>query len=134
MYLNKTVLELHELLVSKKVTPLELVNEAIEIIRSDDCKAYEATNFDAAIAKAKSIGEIKKGEYFKGIPYVAKDNFSTAGIETTASSNVLNGYVPLYDAPGTCHMRISAHRRIHRARAGAEIFQQRQYRRPVKNF
>lgn len=98
MYLNKTVLELHELLVSKKVTPLELVNEAIEIIRSDDCKAYEATNFDAAIAKAKSIGEIKKGEYFKGIPYVAKDNFSTAGIETTASSNVLNGYVPLYDA------------------------------------
>ena len=30
--------------------------------------------------------------------YLAKDNFSTKGIPTTASSNILNGYIPVYDA------------------------------------
>ena len=33
-----------------------------------------------------------------GIPFVAKDNMSTKGILTTGSSNILNGYVPVYDA------------------------------------
>jgi hypothetical protein len=33
MYLGKTVEELHELLVSKKVTPLELTKEAIEALK-----------------------------------------------------------------------------------------------------
>lgn len=30
----------------------------------------------------------------KGIPYALKDNFSTKGILTTASSNILKDYVP----------------------------------------
>ena len=33
-----------------------------------------------------------------GIPYVLKDNISTKGILTTASSNILKNYVPVYDA------------------------------------
>ncbi|MBR6137898.1 MAG: Asp-tRNA(Asn)/Glu-tRNA(Gln) amidotransferase subunit GatA [Bacilli bacterium] len=33
-----------------------------------------------------------------GIPYALKDNFSTSGILTTASSNILKDYVPVYDA------------------------------------
>ena len=33
-----------------------------------------------------------------GIPYVLKDNVSTRGILTTASSNILKNYVPVYDA------------------------------------
>ena len=34
----------------------------------------------------------------KGIPYALKDNFSTKGILTTASSNILKDYVPFFDA------------------------------------
>ena len=33
-----------------------------------------------------------------GIPYALKDNISTRGILTTASSNILKNYVPVYDA------------------------------------
>jgi aspartyl-tRNA(Asn)/glutamyl-tRNA(Gln) amidotransferase subunit A len=36
-----------------------------------------------------------------GIPYACKDNFSTKGIETTASSNVLKGYIPPFESTVT---------------------------------
>ena len=33
-----------------------------------------------------------------GIPYALKDNFSTKGILTTGSSNILKNYVPVFDS------------------------------------
>ena len=33
-----------------------------------------------------------------GVPVVLKDNISTCGIRTTASSRILDNYVPVYDA------------------------------------
>ena len=96
--MNKTISELHEALVKKEVTPLELVEEAISLVEKDDCNAFEATCFDKAREEAKKITDIKEDKYLKGIPYLCKDNYSTKGVETAASSNILNGYVPLYDA------------------------------------
>ncbi len=40
----------------------------------------------------------KEKNILTGIPYALKDNFSTSGILTTASSNILKNYVPVYDA------------------------------------
>lgn len=99
-YLDKTIREIHLALVHGEVTSEELVKEAIEKIEKDDCNSYEAKAFDNAIKKAKGITPASIGvtQYLKGIPYLAKDNYSTKGIETTASSNILNGYVPLFDA------------------------------------
>ena len=34
-YINKTIEELHDLLVSKEVTPLDLVKEAIEELKKE---------------------------------------------------------------------------------------------------
>ena len=42
--------------------------------------------------------EVPKDNYFYGIPFVAKDNFSTKDIESTGGSNILKGYIPLFDA------------------------------------
>ena len=38
-WMNKTISELHEALVKKEVTPLELVEEAISLVEKDDCNA-----------------------------------------------------------------------------------------------
>ena len=97
-YLDLTILDMHKALVEKKVTSLELVEEAIERLKSDKTNALEATNYEEALKEAALIEEVKEGEYLKGIPFVCKDNYSTEGIETTASSNVLVGYVPIFDA------------------------------------
>ena len=96
--LDLSIREIHNALVNKEITALELVTEAIERVKTDETNALEATCFEEALEEAKNITEVKEDELFKGIPYVCKDNFSTDGIETTASSNVLNGYVPTFDA------------------------------------
>lgn len=47
------------------------------------------------------IEEYKKEEsnsLINGIPYALKDNFSTKGILSTSSSNILKDYIPVYDA------------------------------------
>ena len=97
-YLDLTVAEIHSALVEKKVTALELVKTCIDRIKNDKNNSYEATNFDEALKLASSIDDVQPEEFFKGIPYVAKDNYSTKDIETTASSNILQGYVPTFDA------------------------------------
>lgn len=97
-WMTKNIGELHEALVKKEVTPLELVESCIEEIGKDTCNSFEATRFDEARKEASKIKEVKEDEYLKGIPYLAKDNYSTKGTETTASSNILTGYVPTFDA------------------------------------
>lgn len=39
-----------------------------------------------------------KGALLEGVPVVVKDNVSTKGIKTTASSRILENYVPVFDA------------------------------------
>ncbi len=98
MYLDKTILELHELLVQKKVTPLDLVLEAIEEAKKDTNNAFETICEKEAIEEAKNIGEVEVDNLFWGIPYVAKDNYSTKDILTTGSSDILKDYIPVFDA------------------------------------
>ena len=97
-YLDLTIAEIHQALVDKKVTSLELVKECISRIKSDANNAYEATNFEVALESASKIDVVESNEILKGIPYVAKDNYSTKDLETTASSNILQGYTPTFNA------------------------------------
>ena len=97
-WMNKNIHELHDLLVKKEVTSSQLVEECIALVATDKCNSFEALRFDEARKEASKITEVKEDEYLKGIPYFAKDNYSTKGLETTASSNILNGYKPIYDA------------------------------------
>ena len=53
----------------------------------------------AAEADAMLAGESESpATALTGIPVVIKDNLSTAGVETTAGSQILKGYVPPFDA------------------------------------
>ena len=97
-YLDLTISEIHQALVEKKTTPLELVQEALERAKQNEDNAFELLVEEMAIKEAKALGEPEVDNPLWGIPFVLKDNFSTKGIETTASSNILQGYIPLFDA------------------------------------
>ena len=98
MYEGKSILELHELLVSKKVTPLDLAKDAIEAAKKDNNNAFEYIMEKEAIEIASNLGEVEANNPLWGIPFVIKDNMSTKDVPTTGSSNILNGYVPVFDA------------------------------------
>ena len=97
-YLDLPISKIHEALVAKKVTPLELTKEALKRAHDSKDNAFELLLDEEALSFASTLTEPEEENLLWGIPYLAKDNFSTKGIVTTASSNVLNGYKPLYDA------------------------------------
>ena len=97
-YRGLSIDELHALLVSKKVTPLQLAEEALKLAKQDSNNAFEYIMEKEALEFAASLTEPEENNPLWGIPFVIKDNFSTKNVPTTASSNVLKGYVPVYDA------------------------------------
>ena len=97
-WLDRTILDIHQALVKREVTPLQLVEEALKRAKADTLNTFEKMTEAIAIQQAKALTTPEVNNPFWGIPFVIKDNFSTKGIETTAGSNILNGYIPLYDA------------------------------------
>ena len=98
MYRGLSIEQLHELLVAKKVTPLDLAKEAIELAKKDTNNAFEYIMEEEALAIASELKEPEVNNPLWGIPFVIKDNMSTKDVPTTASSNILRGYVPVFDA------------------------------------
>ena len=96
--LSKSLRELHELIIKGEVTPLELVKEAIDKAKLDKNNAFEYIAEKEALEKVNNLDKSKIDSVFYGIPVVIKDNFSTKDIPTTASSNILNGYVPIFSS------------------------------------
>ncbi len=97
-YLDMPFAAIHAAMKNHEVTPYQLVLEAVERIKANDCNAYERLTIPSEEELLRAIGPFEDDNPLYGIPYVCKDNFSTKGIETTASSNILNGYVPVFDA------------------------------------
>jgi len=105
MDLNQlTIKDAHQKLSDKEISSLELTKACIERIKKTDKKvhAFLATDFKNAEKQAKEADKkIKNGTKLKpleGIPCSIKDIIITKGIETTASSNMLRNYIPLFDA------------------------------------
>lgn len=97
-YLDLTIKDMHDALVSKKVTPFELVSEAINRLKNDDNNAVEYLIEKEALDYAKTLTTPEEDNLLWGIPFAVKDNLSTKGIPTTGSCNILNDYVPIFDA------------------------------------
>ncbi len=97
-YLNKSITELHDLLVSKEITPVDLVNEVFEKIESDKLNCFITTDKEGALEKAKSLTEPDKDNILWGLPIALKDNMVTKNLRTTAGSKMLENFMSVYNA------------------------------------
>ncbi len=92
-YDNLSVLELRKLLDNKEITIEDLFNNSRELaIKLNG----DYNNFVTILDKLEHSSN--KNSLLNGIPYALKDNFSTKDILTTASSNILKDYIPVYNS------------------------------------
>src|SRR3990170_6309406 len=81
---------------SKQFSPVELVQSCLDRIQAFDTKIHAFLTLNADAIKQSQKADVSQS--LGGIPIVVKDNFLTHGLRTTASSKVLDNYIPQYDA------------------------------------
>ena len=98
------IIEAREKLKKREITVTQLVEACLEQIRKTDgkIKAFVTVCEKEALATAREYDQLLKHQPrtqpLFGIPIAVKDNFCTKGIKTTASSKVLENFIPPYDA------------------------------------
>ena len=91
--------ELHQKLVNHEIDVKEYYQELFEEVdfQQKRLNAFVTVTKDEALKNIENL-DVKENEILKGIPGVFKDNYNTKGIKTTASSKMLEEYVPVYNA------------------------------------
>lgn len=100
-YLDLSIEEIHALLVDRKITPVDLVEECyVRIEENKDLNSFITLCREEALEEAKKLVEqgVEEDNLLWGIPIAIKDNISTKGIRTTCASKMLENYIPIYDA------------------------------------
>ncbi|MEK7551726.1 MAG: Asp-tRNA(Asn)/Glu-tRNA(Gln) amidotransferase subunit GatA [Patescibacteria group bacterium] len=100
---NLTIKTAKEGLLNKDFSAVELLNAHLDRIEKEDkdLNAFITVTKEIALESARKADKlISEGQDLPllGIPIALKDIFSTKGIQTTAASNVLKGYIPPYNA------------------------------------
>ena len=93
----KTIEQLHQEIKNKTINLEQYYQDLYVELNLQQAR----TNGFVTITKEKAFEDLKKCDgstILNGIPAIFKDNFNTAGIKTTASSAMLENYVPIYDA------------------------------------
>lgn len=102
-----SIRELHQQLVSKARSAVEITTETLQRIETLEPKLHSflCVTADKAIAAAEKVdAKIAAGVtigLLEGIPIGIKDNLCTRGISTTCGSRILEGFVPAYESTVT---------------------------------
>lgn len=96
-----TLVEAIEKLKSKEITHAELYTSVHDAIAKENAALNVYLTLDhEALAKAGTLLDTP----LAGVPIAVKDNFLTVGLQTTASSKVLEGYLPQYESTVTSRL------------------------------
>lgn len=97
--------QIRKKLDSRDLSSVELTKATLTRISAvdSDLNAFLRTTDTGALRSAEEADMRLRGSGpepgpLTGIPVLVKDNMSTAGVETTAASKILSGYVPPYDS------------------------------------
>lgn len=99
-----TIEEAHNGLIAKKFSALELTRACLNRMRrlEDKLKTFITVTEESALLRAAEVDEkIRSGltvGHLEGIPYSAKDMYCVKGVQTTAGSRILEGFVSPYSA------------------------------------
>ena len=100
---NLNLVETRELLASNQTTAVELTQHYLDRIKeaNTELNAFITIN-DHAIKQAKEvdakIAKTGQVDFLEGVPVAIKDTIVTKGLRTTAGSQILDNYLPPYDA------------------------------------
>ena len=91
-----------DLLDKKEVSLKEIYQNILRVVeeKNKDLNVYLSLD-----KKAQKIAEKQKDKPLRGLPIAVKDNFLTVGLPTTASSKVLDGFMPPYESTVTKRLK-----------------------------
>ena len=108
-----SIRELHQQLITKDRSAVEIVQESLDRIAAVEPKLHSflRVTTEQAIAQAQQVdAKIAAGEeigLLAGIPIGIKDNLCTQGIPTTCASKILQNFVPPYESTVTQKLAIA---------------------------
>src|ERR1043166_384630 len=104
---DKTLTELAELIRSRSVSPLEVVEAHLERIDALNPKLNAIVTLAPDLldrARAAESGSDPVAP-LRGVPVTIKDTIDTAGIRTTSGSKIRAAYVPTHNAPSVARLK-----------------------------
>ncbi|MBI5755001.1 Asp-tRNA(Asn)/Glu-tRNA(Gln) amidotransferase subunit GatA [Candidatus Peregrinibacteria bacterium] len=106
-----SIQQIHKGLSAKRFSCVELVEAYLQRVHELDSKlnAFITVTAEDAHEKARAVdAKIARGEQIgllEGVPMSLKDLFCTKGVQTTAGSKILEGFVPPYDATSVARLK-----------------------------
>jgi aspartyl-tRNA(Asn)/glutamyl-tRNA(Gln) amidotransferase subunit A len=121
-----TIADAARRLARRDVSAEELTRAVLERLDALEPQLHACISVcaDSALADARAADERLKARHdvtpLTGIPLAIKDNIATRGVQTTAASRILAGYIPAYDA--TVMERLRASGAVMVAKANCDEF------------